>query len=102
MDEPIRRKTLDDWRKQAEHVIHEIHTNGYYIDRWRSVEHKKPLRECNKEELLKPFQDFWERLPDRASIRVHPFFAVCDLAEEYCFGDAEPEDYIDIRGIANG
>lgn len=105
MDHSIRFKTLDDWRKQVEHVIHEIHTHAYFVDRWKRVEHKKPLALCSKHELLEPFQHFWELLPDHRSIRVHPFFLVCDLAEEYCFGsehaDPDSRDF-DIGGLAHG
>lgn len=102
MDENIRKKSLSDWVREARHCIHEIHTHAYFLDRWRSVEHTKPLEDCNKMELLKPFQDFYQLLPLKTAVRVHPFFLVCDLAEEYCFGDAEPDDYVDIRGIARG
>lgn len=84
MDDTIRSKSLHDWVLQARHCIHEIHTHAYFVDRWRAVEHTKPLEDCTKDELLAPFQRFWELLPDRAAIRVHPFFLVCDLAEEYC------------------
>lgn len=105
MDHSIRFKTLDDWRAQVEHVIREIHHHGYFVDRWTKVEHKKPLQQCSKSELLAPFQHFWELLPDHAGIRTHPFFLVCDLAEEYCFGkpevDENPPDF-DIGGLAHG
>lgn len=37
--------------------------------------------------VTKFFQKFWEALPDNKSIRVYPFFTVCDLAEFYCEGD---------------
>lgn len=87
MDTNIRKKTLDDWVEQVKHCISEIHREAYFVDRWLKVQHKKPLARCTKDELLEPFQDFWESLPDHAGIRRHPFYQVCDLAEEYCFGD---------------
>ena len=40
-------------------------------------------------------------LPDSGSIRRAPFFAVCDLAESYCFGliydeaDCDPDHEVD-------
>lgn len=89
MDTNIREKTLDDWIEQVRATVREIHTHHYFLDRWMTVEHKKPLHACTKAELLEPFQRFWELLPDKPAIRVHPFYQVCDLAEEYCFGEDE-------------
>lgn len=38
------------------------------------------------------FQYLWEELPDQPSIRRQPFFAVCDIAELYCFAMAEAHE----------
>ncbi len=79
--------TLEELRKQAQACIDDIKREDYYVTRWEVCQHKKPLADCTREELLKPFQDFWELLPDSGNIRRTPFFAVCNLAEEYMMGD---------------
>jgi hypothetical protein len=38
------------------------------------------------------FQHLWEELPDNPGIRSKPFFAICDIAELYCFHMAEAHD----------
>jgi hypothetical protein len=75
------------WKEKVEETIQAIKDHDYYQEIWERVKHKKPLEECSKAELLEPFQDFWEELPDNLSIRREPFFQVCELAEEFCFGD---------------
>lgn len=73
--------------EQARVCVEQIENDDYYPARWVKVKHVKPLEQCNREELLKPFQDLWEILPDSPAIRCGPFFKICDLAEEYCFGE---------------
>ena len=34
--------------------------------------------------FAKACQKLWDALPNRASIRVYPFFKICDLAEFWC------------------
>jgi hypothetical protein len=76
---------------KVEAVVKEIKSDHYYLHIWKNVSHKKPLDECTRTELLKPFQDFWNALPDTKSIRTGPFFKICDLAVEWVFGE-EPID----------
>ena len=80
---------------KASECIDRIKRDKYFLDIWETVSHKKPLVECSKDELLKPFQDFWEELPDDPSIRRGPFFEICDLAERYCFSvdEGDSEDF---------
>lgn len=80
---------LKQLRLKAEVVVQEIKRDQYFLDIWNTVSHAKPLSECDRAELLWPFQAFWERLPDDKSIRRGPFFTICDLAEAYCFGDED-------------
>lgn len=80
------------WKERAAQVARHIVEEGYYIGRWDRVKHKKPIAECTKAEALRPFQDFWEALPDSPAIRQGPFFDICDLAEEYCFGTDGDEE----------
>lgn len=82
---------LADHRQKVQEVIKQIYAYDYFVAGWQEVKHKKPLEECSTEELLRPFQDFWSLLPDSRSCRREPFFAICDLAEEYCFGDWREE-----------
>jgi len=66
-------------------AIAEIEKAGYYLPLWETVKHKQRPEECKcSAELLKPFQLFWEALPDSKSIRRMPFWRICDLAELYC------------------
>ena len=70
----------------VQYVIDAIFREDYYVMKWNAVKHAKPLTGLTVEELLKPFQDFWDSLPDSGTVRRFPFFPVCDLAESYCFG----------------
>lgn len=45
--------------------------------------------EFNEYKVGQWFQDFWEALPDNASIRFGAFYKICDIAEQYCFGEEE-------------
>lgn len=80
------------WLSKALDVIASIYEQDFYVSIWESVAHKQPITELEKRDILKPFQDFWNTLPDTPYIRREPFFAICDLAEEYMFGD---EPFID-------
>ena len=75
--------------------VEAINGAQYYLHIWKNVSHTKPLNECTRNELLKPFQDFWEKLPDKQEIRGYPFFLICDLAEEYLMGDEDDQSYLD-------
>lgn len=66
-------------------VIDAIWRAEYYLPQWDAVRHTTALSGMVLEEMLKPFQDFWDALPDSKSVRRAPFFDVCDLAEAYCF-----------------
>lgn len=80
------------WKERARQVADHILAEGYYIPLWNAVKHTKPISSCTKAEALRPFQDFWEALPDSPAIRRGPFFDICDLAEEYCFGTDGDEE----------
>ena len=69
----------------VEAVIAAMRREDYYLSLWDAVKHTKPLSAHTLDSLLKPFQDFWNMLPESKSIRRVPFFGVCDLAEAYCF-----------------
>lgn len=71
---------------KVQDVIGAIFREDYYVMNWNVVKHTKPLTGLTLEEILKPFQDFWNQLPDSKAVRRAPFFDVCDLAEAYCFG----------------
>ena len=70
-------------------VVTMIKKADYFLHVWETVKHKKPLQECTYSELMEPFQDFWEALPDSRHIQRHPFTLVCDLAEKFCIGRPE-------------
>ena len=76
---------LEELRTRVKEVIRCIHADNYYIPIWELSKHDKDVDLIdNTWELLEPFQDFWERLPDDSDIRRYPFFQICDLAEEFC------------------
>lgn len=77
---------LADLRLRVAGCVEAIVAYDYYQHLWHPLAHKKPLDECNRNELLTPFQAFWEALPQSMNIRRQPFFTVCDLAEELLFG----------------
>jgi hypothetical protein len=75
-------------RLQANACIERIEKEHYYPRIWDRVKNPIPPSEAKtREEILKQFQDFWEALPDSPEIRTGAFFPICDLAEEYCFGE---------------
>lgn len=78
---------MTQYLEQVKIVIEQIYAYDYFVQLWESVKHTKPLEECTREELLQPFQRMWEALPDSSAIRREPFFAICNLAEDYCFND---------------
>ena len=78
------------WREKAARCTKEIEQSNYYPELWAKVKHKKPLGAYDKGELLRPFQKLWDSIPDSPAIHVWPFSLICDLAEEYVFGDGEP------------
>lgn len=79
---------LQAWRAKAEACVRRIADEDYYPAHWAAAQHTRPLAEIQTmDELLAPFQKFWELLPDSRDIRRGPFFDVCELAEEWCFGD---------------
>lgn len=80
---------MNSYLEQAKACAVAIRAHDYFAHIWEEVEHQKPLEDCTKEELLKPFQDMWERLPDNMGIRRPPFFDICHLAEEYVFGEED-------------
>lgn len=48
------------------------------------------LRELKDPQLIGNFcQTMWEMLPDSPIIRQSGFFQLCNIAEEFCFGDDE-------------
>lgn len=77
------------WLENVKVCIAHIYAHDYFVAEWEKVKHKKALEECDKSELLAPFQDLWDLLPDNAACRRPPFFQVCNLAEEFVFGDDE-------------
>lgn len=85
--------TLEQLRAKAQETAQAIEDQGYYTERWAKACEGQPLIEEAKdhEALLARFQRMWELLPDSRDIRRAPFFAICDLAEEYCFGDWRDE-----------
>lgn len=86
-DSPVSEEIID-LRRRVTETIDAIHENCYYIPIWEMVKHDRPIHEIDtKEELLEPFQDMWNRLPDSMAIRRYPFGAICDLAEEYTFSE---------------
>lgn len=82
-------------------VIDSIWRADYYLPQWDAVRHANALSGLTLEEILKPFRDFWNQLPESKAIRRDPFFDVCDLAEAYCFGlihdeaDCDPVHEVD-------
>lgn len=66
-------------------VIDSIWRAEYYLPLWGAVRHANALSGLTLEGLLKPFQDFWNQLPESKAIRRDPFFDVFELAEAYCF-----------------
>lgn len=70
-------------RERVDACIAAIYNYDYYLHLWEEVRHSKSLDECTTAELLRPFQDFWEILPDTPAIQRVPFYKICDLAEEY-------------------
>lgn len=74
-------------------TIDHIYAYDYFVSQWEKVKHTQPIYEINDmNTLLKPFQDFYDKLPDSSACRRDPFFAVCDLAEEWCFGEWRERD----------
>jgi hypothetical protein len=75
------------WLPVAKLCVEQIYAYDYFVSVWERVKHSQPLEDCSKEQLLKPFQDMWEAVPDTAHIRRVPFNLICNLAEEYVFGE---------------
>lgn len=84
--------TLEHYRARALACDARIRAEGYYPGIWDRVRHPRPIEKIdNIEELLAPFQAMWDALPDSSSMRWGPFFDVCNLAEDYCFGEWREE-----------
>lgn len=78
-----------DFHALAKTCADKIVEHDYYVNLWARVKHTKPIDECSVGEALKPFQDFWELLPDSIAIHRPPFSLICELAGEYCQMDPE-------------
>lgn len=75
---------LEQSKEAAKSCEAAILREDYYVEHWKRVKHKIPIDQCTTpRQVLEPFQDFWEALPDARAIRRPPFFQVCDLAEAY-------------------
>lgn len=82
---------LDNWKMNKAEILQ------YCIDEFpvaygRAMNHCGiTLQELNTTEdpqVIGQFcQTMWEALPDNSSIRKVGFFLLCDIAEEYCFGE---------------
>lgn len=77
---------------KAEECIKDIYAHDYFVSIWEQVRHQKDIVDCTMDELLGPFQRFWEALPDSSGIRRFPFFKICDLAEQYMYGDDDDDE----------
>lgn len=92
---------LSDWWLQAAiDADKAIHAEGYYLDIWAKVRPTLPWSELTKKEALKPFQRFWEELPDSPAIHRHPFNSICNLAEEFVEMDTTGEELARTAAIA--
>ena len=83
------------------HCVDEVYANEYYIPLFELTLQQKNLnKETVKQfqtvnEVFKFWNMFWFNLPDHKSIRVHPFFLICDLAEgDYLYDSDHFDDEI--------
>ncbi len=92
---------MSNYLSRVKECVESIQKEEYFLPIWEKVKHQKPLELCTDEELLEPFQNFWDSLPDHRGIRRYPFFKICDLAEDYMSLGSDEEDdewsgYIDL------
>lgn len=81
---------LQSLKSKAKECIRCIYADCYFIPLWELSKHDREIDEISDiDELLYPFHDFWERLPEDQCIRRYPFELVCQLAEEYFWIDEE-------------
>lgn len=58
-------------------AVQAIKDNDYYRDIWEIVRHDhSDYEKMSIEDLLAPFQGFWEALPDSKGIRRTPFHSI--------------------------
>lgn len=71
--------TLENIFEVHEKVLESVYENDYYVGNLEYI-----LDDSNIEtakDVILFWQRFWERLPDSGSIRRHPFYDICDIAE---------------------
>ena len=67
----------------------QIYSTGYYTNRYEACLKKHGMTRIDVEKKLYTapklhalWEEFWWQLPDSPSIRVEPFFMICDLCED--------------------
>ena len=76
-------------RERATKLIDRFRDEGYYFPSFMALAVRRGFlpppnfgEGKTDAEIINFFNDFWFALPDDPSIRVGPFFELCDLCEE--------------------
>lgn len=82
-------KTPTSYQERSAAVQAKIFATDYWPSRYSAVLQKHGMTAENvakhlyeDRQLHAMWEDFWWYLPDNESIRVQPFFEICDLCEE--------------------
>lgn len=68
-----------------DYLYEQIGVTSVVFENHTGVDLSKPIETVEAAlQFAKACQKVWSALPDRSSIRVYPFFEICDFAEFWC------------------
>lgn len=81
------KNNMDLIKEYVKHFPDSVNEANYYSGITFEAISKLDFDEFSEYKVGQWFQDFWEALPDSASIRFGAFYKICDIAEEFCYGE---------------